>query len=321
MPDEPLTPAAASSWSNSAPPSAIGAHRATLWLELVATRRPAVRVGRRRRRRAADGHAHLRPHRAGRRQRLPEHARAGRRRLVPRHRRTATAPRALVSRDDCRSPARRTGCTAACRGSPIAGTPWATSASRSALATRREDFSHFDSMKYWDTARLDLRWARPAGSVATPTRSDRRTRRQRRPSPICASTRSPPTRRRWSCRSVASFAYRSPWLEQPTVRGGRAADGHDRRAPTSAPTSPSMMGNDLRRGRPHQRRRRPGLTGDSTGYATYGLLTQELVPGRAADQRPALPAQTYTIGVSGLRQPLEQKSNADRLASPSSTKR
>ncbi len=172
------------------------------------------------------------------------------------------------------------------------------------VGNNRADFSHFESMKYWDTSRLDLaghtgwlgRYAdatRSDNAVASVSMSDLR---------LDAMPANAPALVVQQC---STFALQTGATSAETLADGArlmsTIDGTDTRADvarmmaTTLDVSSRIVASDD-----------PTFTGSSTGYANYGPLTQDLVQA-ALLIRSGLPAQSYSITHNGFDSHVMQK--------------
>jgi uncharacterized protein (DUF1501 family) len=161
----------------------------------------------------------------------------------------------------------------------------------------RGDFSHFESMKYWDTSRLDLaghtgwlgRYAdatSPQNAVASVSISDLR---------LDAVPANAPALVVQEC---SSFAFNPGATSNATFEAGArkmaTIAGTDTRAEVAQMMATAFDVADRITGADD-----PAFTSSTTGYESYGQLTQDLVQA-ALLIREGLPAQSYSITHNGF---------------------
>ena len=172
------------------------------------------------------------------------------------------------------------------------------------VGNNRADFSHFDSMQYWDTSRLDLsgrtgwlgRYAdatSPTNAVASVSMSDLR---------LDAVPANAPALVVQEC---SSFAFQSGETSRATFEAGArqmaTIAGSDKRAEVAQMMATAFDVADRITGADD-----PAYTSSSTGYGGYGPLTQDLVQA-ALLIREGLPAQSYSITHNGFDSHVGQK--------------
>lgn len=166
------------------------------------------------------------------------------------------------------------------------------------------DFSHFESMKYWDTSRVDLssrtgwlgRYAdatRSQNAVASVAISDLRL--DAMPANAAALV----------VQQCSTFRFQTGTLSTETFDAGArqmaTIAGTDTRAAVAQMMALTFEVADRITGADN-----PTFTGSSTGYASYGPLTQDLVQA-ALLIREGLPAQSYSITHNGFDSHVGQK--------------
>jgi uncharacterized protein (DUF1501 family) len=165
------------------------------------------------------------------------------------------------------------------------------------VGNNRADFSHFQSMKYWETSRLDLagqtgwlgRYAdatTPQNAVASVSLSDLR---------LDAVPANAPALVVQECSSFAfnsgatsAAAFEAGARQMSTIGGADARAEVAQMMATAFDVADRITGAD-----------NPTFTGSSTGYPNYDSLTQGLVQA-ALLIREGLPAQSYSITHSGF---------------------
>jgi uncharacterized protein (DUF1501 family) len=172
------------------------------------------------------------------------------------------------------------------------------------VGNNRGDFSHFESMKYWDTSRLDLaghtgwlgRYAdatRADNTVASVSISDLR---------LDAVPASAPALVVQEC---STFLFNTGATSSATFDAGArqmaTIAGTDKRAEVAQMMATAFDVSDRITGADNAT-----FTGSSTGYPNYGPLTQDLVQA-ALLIREGLPAQSYSITHSGFDSHVMQK--------------
>ncbi|HVT78154.1 MAG TPA: DUF1501 domain-containing protein [Acidimicrobiales bacterium] len=168
----------------------------------------------------------------------------------------------------------------------------------------RGDFSHFESMKYWDTSRLDLagqtgwlgRYAdatRPQNAVASVSMSDLRLDAMPATAPALVVHECSTFTLQTGSTSSATFAA--------GARQMSTIDGTDTRADVARMMATALDVSNRIAAADDQ-----SFTGSSTGYASYGQLTQDLVQ-TALLIRAGLPAQSYSVTHNGYDSHVMQK--------------
>ncbi|HUR78533.1 MAG TPA: DUF1501 domain-containing protein [Acidimicrobiales bacterium] len=155
------------------------------------------------------------------------------------------------------------------------------------------NFSHFDSMKYWDTARLDVlgrtgwlgRYAdavRPQNALASVSLSDLRADAVGKTAPALV------------VQDCAGFSYTAPWLSSNVFMNGArqmaTIEGTHQIAQVS-----KMMGTTFQVAERIKAADDPALTGDTSDYGGLTSIARQLVQ-TALLIKSGIPAQSYTMG-------------------------
>ncbi len=155
------------------------------------------------------------------------------------------------------------------------------------------NFSHFDSMKYWETARLDVlgktgwlgRYAdkvRPNNPLASVAISDLRREAVGLTAPALV------------VQDCGGFAYDTPWLSSAVFLNGAkqmaTIPGTNKIAEIA-----KMMGTTFQVADRIHAADDAALTGDTSGYSGLAWISQQLVQ-TALLIKAGLPAQSYTMG-------------------------
>ncbi|MEY2418974.1 MAG: hypothetical protein QOG90_1654 [Actinomycetota bacterium] len=167
-----------------------------------------------------------------------------------------------------------------------------------------QNFSHFDSIKYWDTARTDVlgktgwlgRYAdavRPQNALASVAISD--------VMPEAVGATAP----MFVLNECASFTYESGWLsknvflngakQMATIQGTSKVADVARMMGTTFDVSGRVSGADD-----------PTLTGDGTGYGTLSPITKSMIQ-TALLIKAGIPAQSYAMSDGGYDSHTNQK--------------
>jgi uncharacterized protein (DUF1501 family) len=156
-----------------------------------------------------------------------------------------------------------------------------------------ENFSHFDSMKYWETGRLDVlgktgwlgRYAdtvRPQNPLASVAISDLRQDAIGGTAPVLV------------VQDCAGFTYEPPWLSSDQFMVGAKQMATIPGTNTVADVA-RMMGTTFQVADRISKADDATLTGDSSGYSGLEWITQQLVQ-TALLIKAGIPAQSYTMG-------------------------
>lgn len=167
-----------------------------------------------------------------------------------------------------------------------------------------QNFSHFDSMKYWETARLDVlgksgwlgRYAdavRPNNPLASVSISDLRREAVGTTAPVLV------------VQDCGGFHYEVPWLSSATFLNGA------KQMATIAGTNKTaevarMMGTTFQVADRISAADDPGQTGDASGYGNLSWITRQLVQ-TALLIKAGIPAQSYTMGYGPFDSHTDQK--------------
>jgi uncharacterized protein (DUF1501 family) len=166
------------------------------------------------------------------------------------------------------------------------------------------NFSHFDSIKFWETGRLDVvgktGWlgrladvVRPGNALACVSIDDLRAEAIGATAPALVLS------------ECANFAYQPGWLSPTTL-----IDGTKQMATISAPGAVGEIAKTMQTTFQVSGRIAgsddPAVTGKNTGYSELGVLTKNLVQ-TAQLIKAGVPAQSYTIGRGGFDSHSDQK--------------
>lgn len=174
------------------------------------------------------------------------------------------------------------------------------------------NFSHFDSMKYWSTGRVDVRgrdgWlgrfadrVRPQNPLASVSMTDLRLEAVGRTAPVLV------------VQECAGFNYATPWLSSETYL-------HNAKQMAQIPGSSTvaevarMMGTTFEVVGRIKGADDPTLSGSDSGYKNLPMIGKQLV--QAAQLiRAGIPAQSYTVGFGPFDSHTNQRQmQAERFA-------
>jgi uncharacterized protein (DUF1501 family) len=167
-----------------------------------------------------------------------------------------------------------------------------------------ENFSHFDSRKFWSTARLDVggktgwfgRYAdavRPQNALASVSIGEVQPEAMSATAPMFVLNEC--SKFAVQTASVSPNVMLNSWKQMGTIPGSNLTADVSRMLSTTFDVSARVSGADD-----------PAVTGSSSGYSTLSPIAQDMIQ-TALLIKTGIPAQSYALGIGGYDSHINQK--------------